>query len=118
MLPPARLPTQRASLSQAGSQEKAPKLQWREDVEGLSLLSNNTIGITGEFAGRHVQSGRAAKHSKMLAEARALPVLHSIEKRQNCAWWKDKVMCPSLNTGCCWATHTVCSKSIITHVRL
>lgn len=58
MLPPTRLPTRQASPNQAGNQEKAPKLQWREDVAGLSPPSDDTISISR--GGMHVQGGRAA----------------------------------------------------------
>lgn len=62
MLPPTRLPTRQASPNEAGNQEKAPKLQRREDVAGLSHPFDGTISISR--TDMHVQDIRAATTSQ------------------------------------------------------
>lgn len=51
----------------------------------------------------HTQGGRAAimLHTAQwaLTEATAVPALNNIDKRQDCAWWKDKGMCPLPDTA-------------------
>lgn len=76
------------------------KLQRREDVEGLSRPSNGTISISRACTCRVAGlPSHHTQHSGALTEAMAAPALNNIDRRQDCARWKDKAMRPSPNAA-------------------